>query len=159
MKVVRYVANGGHLNDEDAERIGTFLEEKFGDAPRTAADVVAAARPKRSPIHDDFEWDDSIAANKHREDQARLMLRSIQVILVNGVEREPTRAFHNVALVEDDGVRNAYVPAVIVWERPELGAQVKAGAKRELALWARRYKDYTELSSLVEKVNQLLLEV
>ena len=45
----------------------------------TADAVVAEAANKRSPIHHLFEWDDSKAAHAYRIDQARMLLRGIQV--------------------------------------------------------------------------------
>lgn len=37
--------------------------------------VVNEARPKKSPIHDDFEWDDAKAAEEFRLSQARQYIR------------------------------------------------------------------------------------
>jgi len=39
--------------------------------------VVDAARDDNSPLHDYFEWNDSEAAEKYREMQARTLLRSV----------------------------------------------------------------------------------
>ena len=40
-------------------------------------EVVAAAKSTRNKLHKLFEWDDTEAAIKHREEQARSVLRSI----------------------------------------------------------------------------------
>lgn len=46
----------------------------------TAADVVEWARNNPdSELHGRFEWDDRTAAARHREDQARQMIREIRV--------------------------------------------------------------------------------
>lgn len=45
----------------------------------TAADVVADARRPDSPLHELFEWDDSVAAERYRESQARSLIRSYQL--------------------------------------------------------------------------------
>jgi len=51
------------------------------------ADVVNAARPKSSPLHRYFDWDDRSAAEKYRLDQARALIRSVQaeVRITSGV--------------------------------------------------------------------------
>ena len=49
---------------------------------RTAEELVKAARPKRSPIHKLFEWDDRIAAAEQRLIQARVMINSLQVEII-----------------------------------------------------------------------------
>lgn len=157
LTTVRYVAaDGSRLSDADAARIGGFIERRFGNSPCTAADVVKAARPARSPIHRDFEWRDDVAAERYREDQARSLLRSIHVVFANGEPRPPTRAFHHVALVDATGATEAYAPARVVWSTPDLATQVKERAHRELAAWAARYRDYGELSELAVSVERLL---
>jgi hypothetical protein len=45
----------------------------------TASQTVDAARDPSSPIHDEFIWDDSVAAAKYRLIRARALIRSIKV--------------------------------------------------------------------------------
>lgn len=83
----------------------------------TAAEVVAAARPKRSPMHSMFEWNDSVAAEKYREDQARRWMERIHIKFIrdDGTVVK-VRAFHAVeqdgAALRDDGSRSPkrYIP-------------------------------------------------
>lgn len=52
----------------------------------TPDQVVEAASDPASPLHDQFEWDDSVAAVEYRRDQARTLIRSVNVkIEVGGV--------------------------------------------------------------------------
>lgn len=44
-------------------------------------EVVAAAAPPTSPIHDLFEWDDSKAAHAHRLSQARKVITDFEFIV------------------------------------------------------------------------------
>jgi hypothetical protein len=138
--------NGGRLSDKDAERIGGFLEAKVGEVGTDAENLVALAKPAKSPIHKDFEWDDTIAGHQYRLEQARNILRSIMVVYTNGESTEPTRAYHHVVVEIDGEMVPAYVPSKVVWESPDLAAQVIDDAKRELATWAKRYKEYESLS-------------
>lgn len=46
----------------------------------SAKDVVQAARPAASPLHRFFEWDDAVAAERHRARQARELLSCIVVM-------------------------------------------------------------------------------
>ena len=56
------------------------------------SDVVTEAKPKESPIHNEFEWTDSKAAHQFRLDQARRLIR-IAVPMVTqpdgSVKRDP----------------------------------------------------------------------
>lgn len=49
------------------------------DGEIRADDVVAAAEPENSPIHDLFEWDDEEAGARYRLSQARTLIRSVRV--------------------------------------------------------------------------------
>lgn len=43
--------------------------------------VLEEAAIETSPLHGCFEWDDSVAAHKHRLDQARRLIRSVKVVV------------------------------------------------------------------------------
>jgi hypothetical protein len=45
----------------------------------TPSGVVDAARALNHPLHEHFEWNDSIAAERHREAQARALIRSVTI--------------------------------------------------------------------------------
>lgn len=55
----------------------------------TTSAVLAAAKNKRSPLHGEFEWDDSKAGHKYREIQARTLIRRIGVCGQDGEKPEP----------------------------------------------------------------------
>jgi hypothetical protein len=54
-----------------------FLENERGQI--TAALVLADARRDDSPLHGLFDWEDPRAAEKFRLDQARLVIREVQI--------------------------------------------------------------------------------
>ena len=60
------------------------IRKKFGLTPRN---VVEQSRPDDSPLHGCFEWDDSAAAERYREGQARTIIRA--VIQVEGENAAP----------------------------------------------------------------------
>jgi len=66
------------------------------------ADVVAEAKRAKSPLHDLFEWNDTVAANEWRKAQAQRLLREIRVerITDDGVECE--HVFVNVRRIGDE---------------------------------------------------------
>ena len=69
------------------------LEESGG---LTAKRLLDASRPVDAPLHNEFEWDDSEAAEKYREYQAAHIIRCI-VVHPEAVANEPVRAFINVS--------------------------------------------------------------
>jgi hypothetical protein len=57
------------------------------------ATVVEEARPEDSPLHPCFEWRDSVAAERHREWQARQIIRTVEIIRPEPDER-PVQFVH-----------------------------------------------------------------
>jgi hypothetical protein len=66
----------------DPEKVGRRIEQLVSDndGEITPHIVLADARSKRSPLHDAFDWTDSEAAEKWRIQQARELIRCVQVV-------------------------------------------------------------------------------
>lgn len=145
MKVYSVVSDGRSTvrTDEHAQRVGEFLEKRFGDKPLTPEQYVAAAKPARSPIHDTLEWNESAAAHQHRIHQARQVLRSI-VIVTDESQRVQPRAYHSVSLLTERGAHRAYLPQHIIWGREELAEQIVAEALQSLRSWDAKYSIYKD---------------
>lgn len=56
-----------------------FIQSLERDGEITPDELVEAAHPEESPIHDMFTWDDSEAARKHRVNEARSALARVRV--------------------------------------------------------------------------------
>jgi hypothetical protein len=64
-----------------AELIGQTLQA-IADANKgrlTPDGVLKAAKSPKSPLHSEFEWDDSVAAYQFRLEQARRLIRSVEI--------------------------------------------------------------------------------
>ena len=53
------------------------LESRAGKL--TPQKVLDAAMPENSPLHEFFEWDDTVAAESYRMDQARELIRRVRI--------------------------------------------------------------------------------
>lgn len=147
MAVVRtYVARpGSHLSNADAERVGSFLDEAFGEEVFTANDVVDYARPKDSPLHNDFTWDREVAAGKWNLQEARMLVAAVMLVEEGKPKKEATRAFHHVVELTEAGTKSGYTTDHVVWQREDFAAQVIERAKREFLAWQRRYGSNEDL--------------
>jgi hypothetical protein len=79
--------------------------------------VVAAARHPDSPLHSEFEWDDTAAAEKYRLDQARALIRSVKVNIttekfdivvpqyVRNPEASPQQGYTSIDRIKTEGDR------------------------------------------------------
>jgi len=69
------------VNSDKREAIATRLAEiaAKNDGRLTPDDVLKDAKSVKSPLHDQFEWDDSDAARQWRLGQARTLIRSVKI--------------------------------------------------------------------------------
>lgn len=113
--------------------------------------VVDAARPHDSPLHGRFEWDDSIAGEAYRRQQAHELIRSVRVAYKEPTATDPAatgRAFH--AVREPSGTYR-YEPAEAVARDPVLAALVLADMEREWTALHRRWGHFREFVDLVRR--------
>lgn len=68
-------------SDDASEAVKAALAALENGGRLTPASVVNAARDPSSPLHAHFEWDESKAAHAYRLDQARALIRSVQVVI------------------------------------------------------------------------------
>ena len=120
----------------------------------TAETVLEDARKKSSPLHRFFEWDDSVAAEFWRREQARQLIRQHYVVVsYGGQDTAPTRA---TVVVEMPSGDRAYTQTVVSLVDEDFSDQVLERAKQELRAWRSRYERFKEMSEMVKEVDRLL---
>lgn len=135
----------------DSQSVGEELGRIHEDAGElTPTVVLKAARRKRSPLHDAFEWDDAKAAEDHRLWQARYLIGSVIIRSVEGEDTPPVRAFVSVAA----GTGREYVPTVEARSDPFLREQILERACSEALAWRRRYSDLAEFAGVVAVIDE-----
>lgn len=118
--------------------------------PLPPSTVVDAARPKSSPLHDYFEWDDTIAAEQHRLSQARSLIAA--VILLPFEEKPPVRAF--VSLSSDRAKGGGYRTIESVMASAVLRQQLLDDALEELRRVREQYRQLQELDAVWEVIDK-----
>lgn len=116
----------------------------------TPAAVVLEARNIDNPLHPTFEWNDAVAANSYRVEQAKYLIRSIEVTFDEPAEAKPTRAF--VSVVKEDA--RAYTSITDAMSDPEMRGQVLYAAFRELEVWRSRYAELEELAEVFASIDR-----
>lgn len=114
----------------------------------TPALVVDEARPKAHPLHGHFEWNDKVAGEAWRRQQAHELIRSVKVVYREATDTDPAehvRAWQ--AVRNDDG--HVYEPAEKVAADPFLSALVLKDMEREWKQLHRRYGHFAEFVDLV----------
>lgn len=96
-----------------AQELRRIYRQKDGLRP---SEVVEAARPKDSPLHSEFEWNDKKAGHEHRLWQARQLIR-VTVIETTDPDK-PDRYVHVPATLteakENESGEGVYHPMSVV---------------------------------------------
>lgn len=72
------------ISAQEADQLRDLLMGLFESKGKIlASDVLEMASDPSSPLHKHFEWDDTVAARLHRMDQARRLVRSVKVKIIN----------------------------------------------------------------------------
>jgi hypothetical protein len=139
-----------------AQVVGEVLEQiEAARGEITPRAVVEEARPVKSPIHSFFEWDDSKAADKYRDEQARALVACVVVRALDGAEsKSAPRAF--VSLSSDDG--RSYLGIVSAMSDSEKRAQILSRARKEIEEWRDRYRALEEFSRLFKVIDKLAVK-
>lgn len=122
------------------------------------AHVVQAAKNQRSPLHGYFNWDDASAAQAHRLEQARYLLRSIAIQQAPAQPKAPPksiRVFHQVTTTTKDkaGPVRHYQDIFTVREKEDYMRQIIADAKAAFVSAKRRFEAYEHLEAFEELID------
>lgn len=115
------------------------------------AEVVEAARDESSPLHLFFNWDIALAAYQHWLNQARALVRTIEVIMPDDPEESLIPRY--ISLVSDRK-RNGggYREASQVFSNKELMEELEVTAKKDVEAVLRRYQMLTGFVARIRKV-------
>lgn len=136
----------------DAQKVGETLakiELKSGLTPQA---VVDASRRKNSLLHDYFEWDDTIAAEKYRETQASYLIRQIEIVSTG--TSEPVRAFVSVTCGDETASRT-YINVERALSTPQTREEVLERALSELRAFERKYAGLEELADIIDAIRRV----
>ena len=139
-----------------AEIVGKECEkiEKENGILTTGA-LVDSARDESSEIHGLFEWDDKIAGEQWRNNQARVILSCLRVTVQSEESDTPkkVRAFVNTNPERSKGVYMNIESAMNDFESRQ-GVLIRA--KRELNAFLDKYQGIRELDDIVNTIKSYL---
>lgn len=136
------------LYKADAETVYSEIQN-LGET-FTPAMIVEAAREEGTELHKCFTWDDTVAAQKYREHQARMLVASL-VIKTETSDKEPVA----VRVIASTAIRNEYKPVVKLLEVEQDYANLLARAINELKAFQQKYKAITELREIFAAIDEL----
>lgn len=132
----------GKVTADDAAAELERIREKHGILRPEL--VVEESRDASAVLHRCFQWDDHKAAASYRKEQARKLIDSIQVVIVNSDVHCSVRAFVNVRPAED--AARSYTPLTEAIHDTQMYKDLLAQAKDEMSSFVSKYSQLEELN-------------
>ena len=156
--MIRYTFKDGPLTFKaatkaDPQKIGEELAvlQEGNEGRLNPANVVDAARVETSALHPHFEWDDAVAAERYRLEQARTIIRSIVAVDEDKGEKSAAPAFISI---NDGGT--SYRAIDEVRNSVDLQTKLLAAADRDLESFQTRYRTLKEVCAVVQKARDVV---
>jgi hypothetical protein len=119
--------------------------------------VLADARDPESPLHDCFEWDDAKAAAAYRIDQARVLIRSIEIVVTT--DTTIVRAPCYVRDPEMAGDEQGYIATKVLRNEKDLAREALVLEFARVAHLLRRARNLAKALAVEGDVERLLVGV
>lgn len=116
-----------------------------------AQELVEESRPEDAPLHQEFEWDDTIAAEKYREEQAGALIRHLTVKIEANNQEYPTRQYF---MVQKE--MNTYEPIHVILRDEDKTAMLLEQAKREMQAFKAKYAGLKELAAVISAIDSVV---
>lgn len=125
-----------------AGRVCAALEEQNA---LTAQRLVDESRPEDAPLHDAFEWNDTIAAEEWRKHTARHIINSL---VIREETQAPVRAFFNIRA---EGSSYQSIHAII--KQPDKMDCLLGEAYAEMEAFRRKYAMLEQLRGVMDAID------
>lgn len=156
MAACKYLYRVNGLQKVSADVVGAVCEELANSADGlTPKGLVDVSRDVDAPLHGEFEWDDSIAAERFREKQAMGIINNLRIVEVN-VQRKTTEPVHVRAFFNIERGTKKYIPLHVVAADADSMGKVIEQARKDLAAIRDKYETLNELQSVIGAINAYL---
>ncbi len=149
------VNNANNLN---AQKAGEEIErqrQKHGGT-LTPRQLWESQKSNRAKLHKHFEWDDAVAADKHRDQQAALLIRSVKVVFEGpSGEEQSVRAFSSVRDPNQPRKR-VYVQTTEAMQDQRQRDEILQQALNGLVSWRRRWSELSGCAEVMSGINQAI---
>lgn len=149
-----YKWKSGSRIKADAQKSGELMEQlAASEEGLTEQTLLDANREEDAPLHNDYEWDDSEAAEKYRLSQSGHFLRCILTVEIQQDESEkqsePQRAFFVTTEPK------VYEPLAVIIKEQSKYDKLLATAMNELTAFKRKYESLKELQPVFDAMKEV----
>jgi len=137
----------------DAQIVGEMIEGMNEKGIEVTPEVLLdASRDESSPTHCEFEWDDTVAAEKYRVQQATDLIRHIRIIREEAKEQE----YKERGFVPIPGGKNVYVPLQKALGKEEYRNFLLKQAENDMQIFLAKYRRVEELTNITKAMQEYL---
>ncbi len=148
---MEFKPGAGRLNAATAILLGDAFTRVKKAGALTPHTLLDDARPAHAPTHGLFEWDDKIAGEKYRIEQAGFYLRSVDIMVEDPDGDSPIR----VRAVSSEG-DSGYDFTTRIMKDPERRKNLLAKALAEFNSWKIRWETLEELAGIFEAADKIV---
>jgi len=112
--------------------------------------LVDSAKNLKSPIHDYFEWNNKVAADKYRETQASYLIRHLEII-EEKEDLKPVKVRAFVSVKSDNNYH--YVSIQSAYNDKDMLKYVLEQALSEYKALAQKYQNLKEFKKINDAIN------
>lgn len=145
----QYIWKTGFFGQADANIVAKEINEL---EEITAQNIVDKARNEDTELHKCFDWDDSIASEKWRKQQAGMILNNLKVVVAKNVETNEEKSVKAFVTLKRE---TEYEPIQTVVKDPEKYDILKERAIRQLKSIRTTYEEIVELQDIFNLIDEL----
>lgn len=137
-----------------AEEAGAVMSRLEASGSLTPKRLVDVSRPEDAPLHNEFEWDDEVAAELYRENQAAHVIRCI-VVKTEEKAEPAVRAFFPVHKENP----STYTSIQTIVKRPDLMDTLLEQAVKEMTAFQKKYESIEMLRPLCNEMSNVVKRI
>lgn len=137
-----------------AQEVGELFEQlEASPEGLTPVTVLNASRDEHSLLHNEFEWNDTVAAEKYRYSQARAIIQNLTIVTkttdIDERDKQADRAF-----VITPGYKGAYVSLENALNNGKWREHLLKTALQDMEVFTAKYKRLSELAAVIKAMDK-----
>ena len=142
-----YQWKSGSRISANAQIAGEMCSRLEEEGRLTAKALLDANRPPDAPLHGEFDWNDSTAAESWREHQARRIINSLVIV---SDKTEPVRGFFKIERTE-----STYQSISTILHSESTTEKLLDAALKELEAFKRKYITLQQLCVVFRAIDEV----
>ena len=154
MPAYEYAVKG--LHKVPAQQMGEFFEQlEHSASGLNPESVLDASREEGTLLHDEFEWDNDVAAEKYRLNQAQEMMTCLRIVIAETDDTEERTVYRERGFVSIPGGKSAYVSIRSAMTNDVWREHLMEQARRDMETFCAKYQRLGELAPVIQAMKDI----